>query len=241
MKNHKLCPANINQKQSMIKEETLAFYRDLRVNNSREWFESNRPRYEIVRKNYLGLASDLLAEMKLIDPTLHHLEPKDCIFRINRDIRFSKDKTPYKTHFGIVMSPRGRKLEHAGYYMHVDEEAGSFAGGGIWMPSPETLKKLRREVSDFYGDLHEIMESASVKHFYKGFDRDEGVVLSRPPKGFSPDDPALEYLKFKSYTVSSAIPADRLTHPETKDTVIEMFRAIKPLVELFNRALREWD
>jgi uncharacterized protein (TIGR02453 family) len=225
----------------MIKKQTLEFYRDLRANNTREWFDGNRHRYEQVRKDYINLAAELLDEMKSIDPSLNHLQPKDCIFRINRDIRFSKDKSPYKTHFGIVMSQKGRKLENAGYYMHVDEEAGSFAGGGIWMPSADTLKKLRREVSDFYEDLHEIMESASVKKFYDGFDRDEGVVLSRPPKGYLPDDPAIEYLKFKSFTVSSVIPAEELTNPGTKDTVMEMFRAIKPLVEFFNRALLEWD
>jgi uncharacterized protein (TIGR02453 family) len=224
----------------MLSQQMLQFYRDLRANNTREWFENNRKRYEIVKKEYYQLAGTLLEEMKKVDPTLNHLQPKDCVFRINRDIRFSKDKSPYKTHFGIVMSQKGRKLENAGYYMHVDEELGSFAGGGIWMPSADVLKKIRREVSDFYEDLQEIMESDGFRKFYSGFDREEGVVLSRPPMGYAANDPAIEYLKFKSFTVSHSLTADELTKPDTLRKVIESMTTIKPLVEFFNRALREY-
>jgi len=223
----------------MLHIETLQFFRELRHNNTKDWFDANRHRYELAKKDYHQVVRKILEGLQKYDQGLFHLQVKDCTFRINRDIRFSNDKRPYKTHLGIIMSPYGRRLEYAGYYVHLDEEGGCFAGGGIYMPSGEVLKKIRKEISVFHEDLLEVMNSADFREVYGDFDRDEGVVLIRPPKGYTTDDPAIEYLKLKSYTATKAFPADWLTDATAIDRVVEILAKLKPLIDFLNRAVRQ--
>ena len=176
----------------MLQPPTLQFFRELRNNNSKAWFDQNRPRYEEVKKDYHRLTAALLERMQAIEPALSHLQVKDCIFRINRDIRFSKNKAPYKTHLSIIMTPFGKRMDYAGYYLHMDEGEGSFAGGGLYMPMAETLKKIRMEVSNYHEDFIHIIQSPSFKNTYQDLDREAGVILTRPPKGYSDDNPAIE-------------------------------------------------
>ena len=222
----------------MLSQETLNFYRELRKNNHKEWFDLNRKWYEEVKKDYLRFTGELLTRMQAVDPSLGHLSPKDCIFRINRDIRFSADKTHYKTHLGIFMTPGGRNLDYAGYYVHIDEEGGSFTGGGCYRPQAAVLKKIRREIANFYEDLEEIVGAKAFKKTYGEFDREEGVVLSRPPKGFDADHPAIEFLKFKSFTATRELDAKLLTDPKGLDTVVDILKDLKPLNDFLNRAIR---
>jgi uncharacterized protein (TIGR02453 family) len=198
----------------MLNQDTLDFYRELRHNNHKEWFDRNRKWYEVVKKDTLRFTGDLLARIQAFDPSLGHLQPKDCIFRINRDIRFSADKTPYKTHIGIFMTPGGRKLDFAGYYVHIDEEGESFAGGGCYMPQAEALKRIRREIAGFYEDLEEIMKAKSFRATFGELDREEGVVLKRPPKGFDADHPAINFLKFKSFTATRELESPIADRPQ---------------------------
>lgn len=222
----------------MLNQNTLDFYRELRRNNNKEWFDQNRKWYEAVRKDYLRFTAELLIRMQAVDPGLVHLQPKDCIFRINRDIRFSADKTPYKTHLGIIMTPYGRKLDYAAYYVHLDEEGGSFAGGGVYRPMPEPLKKVRKEIENFYEDLEEVLKAKSFKETYGALDREEGMVLSRPPKGYDAGHPAIEYLKFKSYTATRVLDPKLLTDPRGIDVVVKILKDLKPLNDFLNRAIR---
>ncbi len=219
----------------MLNHETLKFYHDLRLNNNREWFQINRSRYEVAKDDYLQLAGNILERMKQVDFTLANLEPKNCVFRINRDIRFSPDKSPYKTHLGIVFSGDRNMSERAGYYLHIDE-AGCFLAGGIYMPQSEALKSLRREIADFHDDLTAIFNNKEFKSRFAGFDREENIVLKRPPQGYSADDKAIEYLKFKSYTVSKPFDISLVTNPKSIDFVIEHFTHLKPLNDFLNRA-----
>jgi len=222
----------------MLTQNTLEFYRELRRNNHKEWFDRNRKWYEEVKKDTLRFTGELLARIQAFDPSIGHLQPKDCIFRINRDIRFSADKTPYKTHLGIFMTPGGRKLDFAGYYMHIDEEGSSFAGGGCYMPQAEALKKIRREISGFTEDLEEILKAKAFRATFGAFDQEEGVVLKRPPKGFEADHPAIEYLKFKSFTATRELEPTLFTDPKGIDVVVKIMKDLKPLNDFLNRALR---
>ncbi|MFW5707233.1 MAG: DUF2461 domain-containing protein [Bacteroidota bacterium] len=222
----------------MLSQDTLEFFRELRLNNHKQWFDQNRHRYVAVKKDYHHLVSRLLEEMQKYDHHLSHLQVKDCIFRINRDIRFSKDKSPYKTHLGIIITPYGKKMEYAGYYMHLDEEQGSFAGGGLYMPAPDMLKKVRTEIAHFYEDLDEILSSQDFRETYGDLDRSPDIMLTRPPKGFNESGKALEYLKLKSFTATTEIPADMLVYPAAIHKVVEVFRSLKPLNDFLNRALR---
>lgn len=223
----------------MLQLPTLQFFRELRHNNNKAWFDLNRPRYEEVKKDYHRLTASLLQRMQVIEPALSHLQVKDCIFRINRDIRFSNNKDPYKTHLSIIMTPFGKRMEYAGYYLHIDEAEGSFAGGGLYMPPPEALKKVRMEVSNFFEDFIEILRDTSFTGRYQDMDCEKGMVLTRPPKGYTDDNPAIDYLKFKSFTATQTISNDQLTDPNATDKVVAILTDLKPFIDFLNRALRE--
>lgn len=221
----------------MLNIKTIEFYRELRINNNKEWFDRNRDRYEEVKKDSQRLVNELLLNMSRFDPALEYLQAKDCIFRINRDIRFSKDKTPYKTHLGIFITPFGKKSGYAGYYVHLDEKEGSFAGGGIYMPDGDILKKIRKEISAFYEDLEKIVNSDSFKKTFGGLDIDNKIMLVRPPKGYNMDDPAIEFLKLRSFTATKDLPAEILTDPAGINKLVDIFKTIKPFNSFLNRAL----
>jgi uncharacterized protein (TIGR02453 family) len=223
----------------MIQQSTLQFFRELRQNNNKPWFDLNRARYEEVKKDYHHLAAILLQRMQSVEPALAHLQVKDCIFRINRDIRFSQNKEPYKTHMGIIMTPFGKRMEYAGYYLHIDEAEGSFVGGGLYMPTSEALRKVRVEISNFFEDFQAIIHLPSFRSTYQDLDRENGMVLKRPPKGYSDDNPAIEYLKFKSFTATCSISSDQLTNPNTIEKVVAILKDLKPFIDFLNQALRE--
>lgn len=223
----------------MLQEETLQFFRELRENNHKDWFDVNRPRYEKAKKDYHKLVGELLAGMQQNVPELSTLQVKDCVFRINRDIRFSKDKTPYKTHLGIVMNPIGRRMENAAYYIHIDEEKGCFAGGGIHMPPGPVIKKVRKEVDVFWDDLQKILKDRKFAKTYADLDRSDETTLIRPPKGYSHDNPAIEYLKLKSYTATHPFPNRWLSDPDGVQKVCNMLLAAKPLIDFLNRGISD--
>ena len=222
----------------MLHPETLQFYSDLSLNNYKEWFHANRPRYDIAKADYLQLATTLLEEMQKVDPTLANLQPKQCIFRINRDIRFSKDKTPYKSHLGIGLSNNKNMSENAGYYLHIDP-MGSFLAGGIHMPPSDTMKKIRKEIATFHEDLEAIFDHPEFKSRFNGFDTDERLKLKRPPQGYSADDKAIEFLKYKSFTVSKPFDISLVTDPKGVNFVLEHFKILKPLNDFLNRSFYE--
>ena len=182
----------------MIARSTLSFLKDLKKNNNKPWFDKNRPRYEEAKKNVEALVDAFLARLTALDKRYAALTAKNCVFRIYRDIRFSPDKTPYKSHFGAGISPRGKKVNEPGYYLHI--EAGkSFLAGGIWMPEPDMLKKIRQEI-DYNGKkFKKILAESKFKKYYGMLD--DEYKLSRPPKGYDKTHPDIELLKFNSYIV----------------------------------------
>lgn len=222
----------------MLQPETLQFFRELRENNHKDWFDQNRHRYELVKKDYHSLIAEILGQLQKFDGDLAHLQIKDCTFRINRDIRFSRDKRPYKTYLSMVFTPFGRKMDYAGYYVHIDEVEGSFLGGGIYMPPGETLKKVRYEISVFYEDLQSVLSDKDFQTVYADFDRSADIMLTRPPKGYTIDDPALEYLKLKSFTVTKELPAAFLTEKNSVAEIVQSLVVLRPMIRFLNRALR---
>src|ERR1051325_10599551 len=129
----------------MLQTTTLKFLKDLKKNNTKEWFDANRKAYESAKKDFEGLVESVIEQFCKKDEEIGSLKPKDCMFRINRDIRFSKDKSPYKTNFGAFINKGGKKSIYAGYYFHC-EPGENFVGGGLWMPMPDALKKVRQEI-----------------------------------------------------------------------------------------------
>ena len=221
----------------MLSNPTIEFLKDLKANNNRDWFLENKKRYELFKKDYQQIVSDLLEVMKPLDPSLEMLEVKNCTFRINRDIRFSKDKTPYKTHLGIWM-PCGRVKgkNSPGYYIHLDQEE-AFIAGGLYAPEADELKKIRKEIAFFYEDLQEILNEKEFKKVFQDFDRNERSLLKNPPRGYEKEHPAIEFLKLKSFETSFKIKFNDVTNKEFVSTVTKKLILLKPLNEFLRRAL----
>ncbi|HLF51497.1 DUF2461 domain-containing protein [Flavobacterium sp.] len=220
----------------MLSKETLQFLEDLKANNNRDWFLTNKKRYELFKKDYHQLIADFLAVMKPLDASLEMLEIKNCTFRINRDIRFSKDKSPYKSHLGIWMNTNPGNGNGPGYYIHIEKGA-SFIAGGFYSPEAADLKKIRKEIAFFYEDLEEIVNDKNFKKHFNDLDRTESNSLKNAPKGFEKDHPAIEFLKLKSFTVSKKIADAALIDPDFVKTSAEKLIALKPLLEFLNRGL----
>jgi uncharacterized protein (TIGR02453 family) len=217
----------------MITSETYDFLRELKENNNREWFDSNRKRYEKIRENLVQVTEILIHEISQIDRSVAGLVPKDCLFRINRDIRFSNDKSPYKTNMGVFIAPGGKNSINAGYYMHI-EPGGSFIGGGIYMPPSPVLKTIREEILNNYEEFTEII---SHKDFTSNFSTFWGEKLKTKPKGFPDDFEGIEYLRLKNYTVLKEMNDKQMISSTLIDTIKKVFGALYPLNRFINNAI----
>ena len=218
----------------MIKKETVDFLKTLKKNNSKEWFDNNRTKYLAAKENYLDFVTEILDALKTIDPTLQDIQPKNCVFRINRDVRFSANKNPYKTNFGASFSKGGKKIACAGYYFHLEPGA-CFIGGGYWMPMADDLNKIRQEIDYSFDEFKNIIQQRAFKNTFDALDNKEKLI--RPPKGYEKDNPALEYLKLKNFIVMSSIEDNELLEKDLIPKVISHFKVMKPLVDFLNRAI----
>jgi len=217
----------------MIHPNVLEFLKELSQNNSKEWFDENRKRYQEVRTNFYHFISILIHELSKMDPAIGMPEPKNCIFRINRDIRFSPDKRPYKTNFGAYIAKGGRKSFNPGYYLHIEPGA-CFTAGGMYMPPAKSLKAIREEI--FYDPslFRDIIEDPEFKSIYPEIN---GERLKTAPQGYPKDHPDIDLLRPKSYTVSHHIADELVTSPGFLDEIMRHYLILKPLNNFLNRAL----
>ncbi len=220
--------------------KTLHFLEELKNNNQKEWFHEHKKEYDLFKKEYHGLIAALLQEMKALDHSLEPLEIKHCTFRINRDIRFSKDKSPYKTNMGIWLSTDKNKKNAPGYYLHY-EKGKSFIAGGVYCPETEDLKKIRKEIAFFQEDLEEVLENTIFKKVYGELDREEQNVLKKAPKDYEPTHPAIEHLKLKSFTATHAIEDTIFTDTDFTKKIAQKLILLKPLNVFLNRAMETID
>ncbi|MFD2570272.1 DUF2461 domain-containing protein [Spirosoma soli] len=222
----------------MLQPTTLAFLSDLKANNNKPWFDANRPAYEAAKADVVQLVAQLIEELGLVDPAIAEtpLQAKSCIFRINRDVRFSSDKSPYKTNFGAWFNKGGKKLASAGYYLNI-EPGNSFVAGGMYMPDPTVLTTIRQEIDYNLNEFEGLLNDPAFTKYFSGLSREES--LQRPPKGYTVDNPAVEYLKLKSFTASHPLPDAALTKPTLPKQVLNAFAGLQPLVTYLNRALVE--
>lgn len=219
----------------MIEKDTLKFLSDLKQNNNKDWFHSQKDRYEAYRKNYLDIIRNILDGLSKADPEVGKLDPKKCTFRINRDIRFSKDKSPYKTHMGIWISPTETGGEWLpGYYVHI-EPGKSFVAAGIWQPSAEILKKVRKEIAFFYEDLEAVLNEKKFKSEFGKLSTEDS--LKTAPKGYEKDHPAIEYLKLKSIIAQKPLADDVLGDKNFEKTVSDILSVTVPLNDFINRGI----
>lgn len=211
----------------------MNFSKELSKNNNREWFQHNKPWYLDVKTKHEKWVSELIAEIAKFDADIQLLTPRDCVFRIYRDVRFSKSKNPYKTSFGSVFCKGGRKSKFAGYYLHI-EPGKSFVGGGIWRPSPEVLKSIRYEI---YNSPTTFLNIIKSEEFFRRFGEISGEKLTRPPKDFPKDFEHVDLLKFKSFTVGQSLPDEQVLKANFMSIVTGSFNLINPFVKFLNHGI----
>lgn len=214
--------------------EGMKFLRDLKKNNRREWFQARKQIYEErVKAPMIELVGALTGEMMKFAPD-YVVEPDKALYRIYRDTRFSKDKTPYKTHVAAVFPRRGLcKTTGGGFYFHIStEEVG--IGGGIYMPGPEELLAIRNHLAMNYKDFEKITRAPAVRSL---FGEMEGEKLSRVPKGFVSNHPAAELLKYKQFFLWKALGLELATTPKLFPEILKRFRAITAYLEFMNKPL----
>lgn len=222
----------------MLKSSTLKFLKDLKKNNNKPWFDKHRDNYEEAKEDFGVFIQKLIDHHAKADVSIKTLTSSQCVFRINRDIRFSKDKSPYKTNFGASITMGGKKSGYAGYYFHC-EPGESFVGGGVWMPMPPALKKVRQEIDYDFDEFSKILGSKKFKSVYGGLYREEDILLSKVPQGFEKDNPAADYLKMKSYIALKSLNDESVTSQKLFRQSIEAMETLQPLLKFLNRALKE--
>ena len=220
----------------MLQPSTIKFIKDLKKNNTKEWFDVNRKIYEAAKQDFLNLTTEVLKNIAAKDETLAQLEPKKCVFRINRDVRFSKDKSPYKTNMGMSISKGGKVAISAGYYFHLEPGA-CFIGGGLYMPMPDDVKKIRQEIDYNWDEFKKIITSKKFVAAFGDVSKSAEFSLSRPPKGYDENNPAIEYLKLKSWTASTPLLDADLTDKNLVKKIVTTFEALKPLLDFLNKGI----
>ena len=221
----------------MLDNSTFQFLKQLKKNNNKEWFDVNRKKYDDAKTNFAAFIQQVLNEFGKKDTTLSAIVAKDCLFRINRDVRFAKDKSPYKTNMGAYINAFGKKSMNAGYYLHISPGE-SFAGGGLNQPDADALKKIRQEIDYNFDELSNIINHKKFKTVYsKGLSEEGDVKLSRPPKGYDENNKAIEFLKLKSIVAMSPLTDEQLMDKKAVSIIVKAFEALHPLIVFMNKAL----
>lgn len=216
-----------------IELKTIEFLSALSKHNNRIWFQKNRLWYEEARNNVLEATRYLIGEIAKFDPSIMGVEEKDCMFRIFRDARFSKNKQPYKTNFGSFIKRGGRSVPGAGYYFHI-EPNNSMTAGGIYMPPSQELLAVRTAIAKKPSEFEAIIYN---KNFIRRFGGLSDERLLTAPKGFPKDHPAIEHLKWKHYVVFRTYSNNAVVSPSFFDKCMEDFFLMYPLNEFINRAI----
>ena len=212
----------------------LTFLQKLAKNNNRDWFEKNKATYLQAKEDFEVFVGKVLDEFIKFNPALSGLNPKKLPFRIYRDVRFSKDKKPYKINMGAGFSPNGKLVQEPGYYLHI-QPGGSFFAGGIYMPDSTNLNKIRQEI-DYNGErLEKIMKEKSFKTWFKEFS--EFDKLKNIPKGYAKDHPRIEWLKHKTFIVSHSFTDAEVRDKKFLMKLTEASKAMKPLNEFLKDAI----
>lgn len=218
----------------MLTNDTLKFLKELSKNNNKDWFEKNRKRYDNAQTEIKTFLAEWIKNYGKKDESIAHLDPKKCIFRINRDVRFSADKSPYKTNLGAYLTKGGKNTNLAGFYLHI-EPNNCFFGAGNYMPMPDQLAKIRQEIDYNFSDFNKIISAKKFKENFGELNTDN--KLKRPPKGYEETNEAIEYLKLKGFTVFHKITDEELTSKDFVKTIVELSTIVKPMIDFLNGAV----
>ena len=216
-----------------MSSKVLEFLSDLKENNNRDWFNDHKEYYDEARNEFVQLVESLIPALAVNNPLMANLEIKDSIFRIYRDVRFSKDKSPYKTQMGAYLAPGGRKSIYAGHYIHIEPD-NSFLAGGSYCPSGDKLKNIRSEILYNTDEFKSIINTSDFKNLFGDI---SGSKLKRPPIGFPKDFEDIELLKFKDYTIFHPVKNEAIDNPDFLKNAISIFEKMNPFNDFLNRAI----
>ncbi len=215
-------------------ETVFTFLKKLESNNNRDWFEKNKPNYLKAKEDFEIFVQEIINGIARFDKKISpDTKAKDCTFRIYKDVRFSKDKTPYKNNMGASINPGGRKSPVPGYYFHVQPNS-SFIAGGVWMPEPDALNAIRQEIDYNSKPLLKILNSASFKKYYKKLDDDD--ALKTAPKGYDKNHPLIDLLRNRHFIVSHAFTNKQILDKNSAKEIIAGFKAMHPFLEYLREA-----
>jgi uncharacterized protein (TIGR02453 family) len=214
------------------------FLFELSENNNRAWFVMNKPRYDILRAEFLQLVTELIKKISQFDPAIAGCEPKKALFRINRDMRFGADKSPYKTIFSASILPSGRKKPSEGggpaYYFQMDVSGRLFFAVGEYMPPSDRLRAIRNHIGADTQGFAKLLKNKGLQQIFGGL-QEEGKLI-RPPKGFAPDHPFIEQLKLKNFMVWTECPLEGMDSDQVQQTLLKAYKSAFPLVSWLRSA-----
>lgn len=225
-----------------ITETTFEFLNDLEKNNDKGWMTLNKQTYNEVKENFIKFTQYQLTDLQISDSSLSMLDAKDCIFRINRDVRFSTVKAPYKNHFACAFAQGGKKSGKASYYLHIEPNGKSMVGAGMYLPPPAILDKIRKAIAN---NSELLKESLVTEGFKTSFKVENGLdlllqtddKLKTVPKGYPKDHADIELLRLKSFAVGRTFSDEEVLKPGFKDTVAKIFQSVIPFVQVLNSYL----
>ena len=223
----------IQKNNTMISTSTIDFLIKLKKNNNKDWFDKNRPQYELIKIEFKNFINELIASIAKFDPSVKHLEAKDCIFRINRDVRFSTNKAPYKTNIAAFISPEGKKSISAGYYIHI-QPGNCFLASGMWMPPAPQLSAVRQEIDYNADEFRKIILSKEFKKHFKELSQEDKVKTT--PKGYEKTHPEIEFIKLKSFIAMKAIDDKEVLSKNFIKSICTSFEVAHPLNAFLRRA-----
>lgn len=225
----------MNKKENV--STILEFLKNLANNNNKEWFEVNKPLYLEAKENFENLISSILLRISAFDSSVLSITPKQCTYRIHRDLRFTSDKTPYKTHFGGYINPYGKKAPQSGYYIHLEPGNCLLGAGSLWIPN-NILQKIRENILFEIDEYIGIIEAPEFKHYFTqvGFQH-----LKSAPRGFSKDNPYIDYILLKDFLIEYKVPDEFFMQSNTLEEIEKVFMQAKRLSDFVNYTIDEFQ
>lgn len=215
-----------------ISKTTYDFLSQISKNNNRDWYHANKDFYKEAKADFEAFTDAVIDEMRK-STDLGNITAKDSTFRIQRDVRFSKDKTPYNSHMSAYIGPQGKKTRQAGFYFRIKPDGDTVIGGGIWQADGEVLKSIRQEIDYCADDFHKIIDS---KQFKACFGELDGDSLKRPPKGYDAEHPEIKHLKMKQWLASEIVPKKVYMGKNFAQHVVATHKTVLPFLDFLNRA-----
>lgn len=218
----------------MISTRTINFLNDLKLNNNRDWFLTKNIDYKAAKQEYIDFIKKVITQLSHKAKEYSEIEASKCLFRINRDVRFSNNKAPYKTNFGASINTYGKKSPKAGLYIHI-EPGVSFIGGGIYMPASDILFKVRQEIDYNFNEFRNTIQHKDFVKHYGQLDMSE--ALKNPPRGFDKENAAIDFLKLKSFVAFANFSDKEILKSDFADQVSTKLLALLPFINFINKGI----